>query len=331
MRKFMAFFATFLITLVGYHPVQSNILANKVDPSPKFSKSVEIYLVDLSRSVEKDTVLEGLKSVRAKASNVYGDSRGSYDAPASAYFYWLPIRGVNDRKDFYPIFSPKIDSALWSEVRNSVGGRTNQIKALEKLRTEGLWQELIMRSNLSSCLSLVQKSLAAPGLFGNSLIKVSRGICNQAIQVRNSISNLQTGVSKYLSGEVSTNGGSDIFGAITRIDDEIQSKSGLGQYSKIKLIFVSDGVHNTPAIDLKNRLLSNTERACQFGAENASGITFRNNIVSVRMYGLGEGRASDSSKTELLRAPLRQFWECYWKKKGILSPEFGQLSELGIG
>jgi len=310
----------------------SNILSNDVHSSPKRSKQIEIYLVDLSRSVEETTVLEGLKSIRQKIADVYGGTGASYDSPATSYFFWVPIRGVNDRKDFYPLFSPKVDNDLWLSVRNSVGGRSNQIKALTKIRTQGgLWRDLITKSTLSRCTNDVQKILYEPGLFGSALLKSAKGVCDQAVATRNNIARLQNGVSSYLSGSSKTNGGSDIFGVIGRLDDEAQSKSGLGQYSKVKLIFVTDGVNNTPSLDLRRTLLDNASSACQMGNQSARGIRYNSKKYTVRMYGLGEGRTGDSTKTELLRGPLKEFWSCYWKQKGITNPEFGQLDELGIG
>ena len=49
----------------------ANIFSNKIEANPKTSRKIEIMLIDLSRSVDKDVVIEGLKSVRSKISNVY--------------------------------------------------------------------------------------------------------------------------------------------------------------------------------------------------------------------------------------------------------------------
>lgn len=332
LRRVFIVIISILFSLTSATNSSSNILSNNVDSTPKKSKQIEIYLLDLSRSVEETTVLEGLKSIREKIANVYGDGRSRYNSPATSYFYWVPIRGVNDRKDFYPLFSPKVDFGLWLSVRNSVGGRSNQIKALTKIRTQGgLWRDLITKSSLSRCTNDVQIRLAEPGLFGSSLLRTAKGVCDQAVSTRNNIAKLQNGVASYLSGRSKTNGGSDIFGVIARLDDEAQSKSGLGQYSKVNLIFVSDGLNNTPSIDLRRTLLNNASSACRIGTQSARGMRYDPIKYTVRMYGLGEGRTGDSTRTELLRVPLKEFWSCYWKQKGILNPEFGQLDELGIG
>lgn len=330
--KFLATVLAVLITSTSLTDSNANILANKVEPKPNYSKVIEIYLIDLSRSVEKQTVIEGLQSIREKIAGVYGNSGASYSGAASSYYYWVPVRGVNDRKDFYSLFDSSIDGSLWSSVRNTVGGRTNQIKVLEKLRSQGgLWRDLIMEPSLVGCTQKVMRRIAAPGLFGNSLSKVASEFCTQAIVSRNNYAKMQTGVAKYLSGKVNNNGGSDIFGAIARIDDEAQSKSGLAKYSKVNLVFVTDGIHNTSVTNLKSVLLNDPSNACQFGRNYARGLQYDSNKFTVRMFGLGEGRSEDSAKTELLRGPLKEFWNCYWKKKGISNPEFNQLSQLGIG
>mgnify|MGYP000250442944 FL=1 len=50
------------------------------------------------------------------------------------------------------------------------------------------------------------------------------------------------------------------------------------------------------------------------------------------MYGIGEGRKIlNGVGNDNLRIELKDYWTCYWKAKGIEKPEFGQLSELGVG
>lgn len=317
----------------GTTSASSNILSNKVESNPKDSNSIEIYLLDLSKSVDKNVVIDGLNSVRNKIADVYGSNGDKYSAAASSYYYWMPVRGVNDRKDFYPLFSSKTDRGLWSIIRNSVGGRANQIKALEKLRSNGgLWSDLIREDNLSGCSKSVASALAEPGLFGNSLLKASNGVCNEAISTRNNYAKMRNAVSDYLSGKLKTSGGSDIFGAISRIDDEANSKAGLGLYKTVNLVFVTDGINNTPSFDLRNTLLESPDKSCRLGESIASkGTVYSNKKFNVVMYGIGEGRSANSTNTELLRTPLKTFWSCYWRQKGVANPEFGQLNQLGIG
>jgi hypothetical protein len=320
-----------IISSVGN--ASGNLLSNKVDSSPISSKTVEIYLVDLSKSVDKDVVLQGINSFREKVANVYGNPKGSYNTPANSYFYWFPIRGVNDRKDFFTLFSNKSDSKIWISVRNYVGGKTNQIKALEKIRTQGgLWYKLINASSLSnSCINAVSSYLATPGLFGSSLTKASYSVCAEAISTRNNFALMQKAVNSYLSGAVTTQGGTDIFGAIGRVDDEVSNKSSFGKFNTINLIFVSDGINNTPSTNLRSKLLGNPDAACSLGQQAASpGLKYSNSKLSVKMYGLGEGRSNSSLNNEILRDPLKKFWECYWSAKGVRQIAFGQLDELGV-
>ena len=329
LSRVFIFFAVIISLILSPLNASANILSNKVEANPRFSKNIKIYLVDLSRSVEKETVLTGLESIREQIANVYGDQ---YSSPALSYYFWVPVRGVNDRKFFEPIFNAEIDKSLWVSVRSQVGGRANQINVLEKLRTQGgLWSRLISSSSINGCANFVMSQLSAPGLFGKSLANVSRDVCNQATRTRNGYAKMKSGVESYLSGQNKTSGGSDILGAIAKLDDEINRKSGLASYSKIELIFVSDGLHSTPALNLKRSLLSSPGSSCNLGRNSASSIKYDPRRVSVRMYGIGEGRSTITADTEALRAPLREFWQCFWGDKGIDKLEFGQLEDLGMG
>ena len=310
----------------------ANILSNKVETQPILSKSIELYLIDLSKSVKKETVIDGLKSIRTKIADVYGFMGESYRSPALSYYYWVPIRGVNDQKRFEPLFTAQIDGAIWASIRDQVGGRANQVKVLEKVRAQGgLWSRLITSQSLNDCQTKVMGQLAAPGLFGKSLSKVSLDLCNFATQSRNNYANLSNGVNSYLSGKSVNRGGSDIFGVISQVDDEVNRTSGLSNYSTIKIILVSDGIHNTPSFDLRKSLLSNPLNACSIGKSYAKGIRYSESKIKIKMYGLGEGRSQSDTNAEALRVPLREFWECFWKQKGIANPEFGQLKDLGMG
>ena len=310
----------------------ANIFSNKVEANPEISKNIQIMLIDLSRSVDKDVVIEGLKSVRGNISDVYEKSQGNYNSPATSYYAWLPILGQNDKKDIYTLFSVRDDKNLWNIVRNTVGGRDNQVNTLEKIRTEGgLWGKLILAGSLKNCLREVAVSLKTPGLFGYALNNLSKGICEQAIKSRNQIYTLNKTVNDFLSGMQSNSGGSDVLGAIERIDDEMFSS--LKDYKKVNLVFVSDGVNNTPSYALRKLLLEPGANACSLGrAAVKTNKTYNSSKVSVKMYGIGEGRGKVSGEgNDSLRPELKQYWTCFWAAKGSIKPEFGQLNELGIG
>jgi hypothetical protein len=325
----------FLALLMGTNSLSissANIFSNDVEANPKASQNIEIMLIDLSRSVDKDVVIEGLKSVRSKISNVYGESQGKYNSSANSYYFWLPISGQNDKKDFYNIFNVTDDKNVWNIVRNTVGGRENQVNILEKVRTDGgLWSKLILAGSLKNCTRDVSYILKTPGLFGYSLNNLSRGLCEQAIKSRNNIYFLNKTAKDYLSGAKSNNGGSDILGAIERIDDEMSSS--LRGYKKVKLVFVSDGVNNTPSYALRKLLLEPGVDACSLGRMAAkTKNSYSASKVSVKMYGLGEGREKDNDAgSDSLRPTLREYWTCFWNAKGSIKPEFGQLNELGRG
>jgi len=323
-------FSALLISTNSLSSSSANIFSNKVEANPKTSQNIEIMLIDLSRSVDKDVVIEGLKSVRSKISNVYDESQGKYNSPASSYYFWLPISGQNDKKDFYNIFNAEDDRNLWNIVRNTVGGRENQVNILEKVRADGgLWSKLILARSLKNCAKDVSYTVKTPGLFGYSLNNLSRGLCDQAIKSRNNIYFLNKEVIDYLSGTKSNNGGSDILGAIARIDDEMSSS--LRGYKEVRLVFVTDGVNNTTNYALRKLLSEPGVDACGLGRMAVkTKNSYSASKVSVKMYGLGEGRGRDNSAgSDSLRPTLREYWTCFWDAKGSIKPEFGQLNELG--
>ncbi len=331
-RLFIALFSALILGASSLSISSANIFSNKVEANPEISRNIEIMLIDLSRSVDKNVVIEGLKSVRSNISDVYEKSQGKYNSPASSYYAWLPILGQNDKKDIYTLFSVRDDKNVWNIVRNTVGGRDNQISTLEKIRTEGgIWGKLISAPSLKTCLGAVTARLNTPGLFGSALSNLSKGICEQAIKTRNQIYLLNKTVDNYLSGTQSNSGGSDILGAIERVDDEMFSS--LKDYKKIKLVFVSDGVNNTPSYALRKLLLEPGANACSLGrAAVQTKNSYSASKVSVKMYGIGEGRGKVSGEgNDSLRPALKEYWTCFWDAKGSIKPEFGQLNELGIG
>jgi hypothetical protein len=312
----------------------ANVFTNKISEKPRPSTNIEIMLIDTSRSVDKDVVSRGLVSLREKVAKVYEGSGGKYDKPANSYYFWLPILGQNDKKDFYPLFTMFMDEDIWSAVRNTIDGRANEIKTLEKIRgSGGLWRELIMAGNISTCSTYVASRLNTAGLFGKSLKGVSVGLCNEANNARRNYQKMDMTVNNYLSGITSNNGGSDIFGAIAEVNEVMDEALGLKKYKKVKLVFVTDGLNNTNDYALREQLLRPGTDACRLGTKKASDEKkYKPAKVFVKMYGIGEGRGGpNGSGNDILRPTLKKYWTCYWKEKGIKKPEFGQLNQLGVG
>lgn len=322
-----------LFSLQVNTPLNANLLSNKIAAKPNLSKNIEITLIDTSRSVDKEVVLQGLASVRQKIANVYEKSGGKYNNPAGSYYFWLPILGQNDSKDFSALFGSKLDEDIWSTVRGTVGGKSNQINTLLKIRTDrGLWRELILTGNIVNCLNYVAGKLNTPGLYGKALIGVSRGVCDQAIRARANYSKMYDTINDFLSGKRFNDGGSDILGAIDRVDDEMDSISGLKKYKRVNLVFVTDGINNTKDYAMRELLIKSAANACNLGSEKARNDSkYNSKKVFVKMYGIGEGRNNPNGVgNDNLRIELKDYWTCYWKAKGIEKPEFGQLSELGV-
>jgi hypothetical protein len=113
----------------------------------------------------------------------------------------------------------------------------------------------------------------------------------------------------------------------------MDSTSGLKKYKTVNLVFVTDGINNTKDYALRELLSKSASNACSLGSEKAQNHSkYNSKKVFVKMYGIGEGRKIlNGVGNDNLRIELKDYWTCYWKAKGIENPEFGQLSELGVG
>lgn len=312
-------------------PSHANILSNKVDANPPKAKKIQLFLIDLSKSVDQSTLLSGIENLRQNVSQVYPLTGDGIKAPASSYVWWFPILGSRDSKSFRPLFSNTHDLGIWNAVRANVKGKTNQTIALNKLRSpNGGWAQVLREKNFSAtrCLSTVSKNLASPGVSGRSLQQLSIEVCRQARLVQNEFKTLEDSIAFYGSGRQSTSGGTDIFGSINRLKQEFESNQ-FKSFSKIEITFVSDMVHNT-ARKLKDELLQSPERACSTGKADASAIGLKlNSFYEIKIFGIGERRTEKQGKaTEQLRIPLENYWRCYWISSGV-TPKFGQLDRLG--
>lgn len=320
------------VLLVSLPQSHSNPLSNKVPKFNSTSTTVEINFIDLSKSVDQQTVLTGVNSLRKKIARAYNTSSGKYDSKAKSYYYWFKMRGTQDRKGFSVLFDRRIDEGLWEAIRSSGTGKTNQLKVLERIRQiDGLWYRMVLSRSLKNCLQGLSRELrpGIPGLFGSALTRVLVGVCNKAIETNNNLILMEKEVSAYLSGELSSRGGSDLLGAIDYLDDQIGDKYGLSQYKRVRLVFVSDGIHRTPLLDLKDVLLNSERDACQIGkVEGEKDSKLSANKFEVQMYGIGEKRSGSNLVSESLKEPLKKFWECFWKAKG-LDPRFNELSDWG--
>jgi hypothetical protein len=95
-------------------------------------------------------------------------------------------------------------------------------------------------------------------------------------------------------------------------------------------------IHQTGLVDLKTKLVGRSPSdACAISSTYSSSKSgFNKSQFDITIYGLGEQRekgGSAAAVNEKLYPPLREFWDCFWTKKGLKLPqsEFRTLSSFG--
>ena len=304
-------------------PVSANadsFFSNTIDKSPVFSKELSVYLLDLSGSVDHDIVKSGFENLRANVANVFIVSDAKKRIPAASYYQWIPIRGSEANSSSLPLFTEEDDAALWSSAR-AIKGKSNQLLVLAKLRERnGLWSQLMNYQGLSAanCMTVAYQALRNPGLSGNAFKSLNTNVCTIALKVRARFTMVQANIEAF-TGEKPTKKttGTDVLGTIRKLEDVARNATSLARYKKVRLIFVSDMIHQTALVDLKKELAGKSPAyACAFSMEYSSSTSgFKKSLFKITIYGLGEqkeknGRANASN--EKLYPPLREFWDCFW-------------------
>lgn len=332
---------TVITTLAIASPINaygSSFFNNSISKSPEYSRELSVYLVDLSGSVDHEIVMQGFKNVRTNVANVFIAAEANQKIPTSSYYQWIPIRGSEANSASLPLFTEEDDAALWSSVR-TIKGKSNQLLVLKKLRERnGLWSQLMNAPVIDSnaCMSTAYQTLRNPGVSGASFKRLNANICTTALRVRERFVALEKNILAF-TGENRTRKttGSDVLGTIKKLENVARNSNSLQRYEKIRLIFVSDMIHQTGLIDLKKKLLENpSESACLLGKKYSSASSgFKNSQFFVTIYGLGEQRYTSKTAivaNEKIYEPLRQFWDCYWTHKGLKLPdsEFKSLNSF---
>ena len=322
-----------------------SFFSNTIDKNPILSKNLSVYLLDLSRSVDHNIMMAGFNNLQSNVANVFavGGNQSGTDSAAS-YYQWIPIRGSENNSASLPLFTEDDDAALWSSAR-AVKGKSNQLTVLRKLKERnGLWSQLMNTQglNTTNCLEIAHKAFVNPGLSGPVFQNLNQNVCAIALRVRSRFSIVQSNIIAFTGKKpIKKTSGTDILGTIRKLEDVSRNSTIVKRYKDIRLIFVSDMVHQTALIDLKSTLIGMTpEAACalvdQFKSK-ASG--FDKSIFRVTMYGLGEmmerknlGKINKNSiaTNEKLYPVLREFWNCFWVQKGLAVPdsEFKSLASF---
>lgn len=328
-----------LLTTVPSVAHGDSFFSNTIDKSPVFSKELSVYLLDLSGSVDGEIVMSGFENIRTNVANVYISSDAKKGIPAASYYQWIPIRGSEANSTSLPLFTEEDDAALWSSAR-AIKGKSNQLLVLGKLRERnGLWSRLMNYQGLSAanCMSVAYQALRNPGLSGNSFKSLNANVCTIALKVRSRFSMVQANLEAF-TGENPTKKttGTDVLGTIRKLEDVARNSSSLARYKKVRLIFVSDMIHQTGLVDLKTKLAGlSPSDACALGSNYSSTPSgFKKSLFDITIYGLGEQRGKSGSAAaanEKLYPPLRGFWDCFWTQKGLKLPEaeFRTLTSFG--
>lgn len=316
-----------------------SFFSNTIDKSPVFSKELSVYLLDLSGSVDHDIVMSGFENVRGNVANIYISSDAKKGIPAASYYQWIPIRGSEANSASLPLFTEEDDAALWSSAR-AVKGKSNQLLVLSKLsERNGLWSQLMNHQGLSAnnCMIVAYQALRNPGLSGNAFKSLNTNVCTIALRVRARFAMVKANIEAF-TGEKPTKKttGTDVLGTIRKLEDVARNSSSLARYRKVRLIFVSDMVHQTALVNLQRKLggMSKLE-ACEYSKQYSFTTSgFNKSLFEITIYGLGEQKGKSSGNAaanEKLYPPLREFWDCFWTQKGLKLPdsEFKSLSSFG--
>jgi len=329
-----------MLALISPHSVSSaSFFSNTIDKNPPFSRNLSVYLLDLSGSVDAEVVITGFNNLQSNVANVYvGGGSGDKIEAAASYYQWIPIRGAEANSSSLPLFTEEDDAMLWASVR-AIKGKSNQTNVLKKLRERnGLWSQLMNYKGLDArnCSTVAYKALANPGLSGSAFQNLNQNICSVALKVRGRFSMVQANIVAF-AGEKPTKKttGTDLFGTIRKLEDVARNSSSLSRYKEVRLVFVSDMVHQTSAVNLKTELKgASSAQACELSKQISSTRGFKSSLFKVTIYGLGEmsdKKPSSIASSEALYPPLRSFWDCFWINKGLKLPdsEFKTLSSFG--
>lgn len=324
----------------------ANILSNSIETTPSLSRNLSTFLIDLSGSVDHEVVVRGFEGIRQNLAYIYEGADVEKNLPAATYYRWIPIRGAEASSVDLPIFIEDDDVALWSAARR-VTGKANQIQVLEKIReTNGLWSRLMSSNSLdmAQCQKAAFDYLQSPGLSGAKFQRLNKDICNTALKVRARVKQVIDNIEAYTKPIPSPNGdtkpttrfyttGTDIFGTITKLENVARNSTYLNRFKEVRLVFISDMIHNTDALNLKKALVKkNVQEGCQLASERAGGQSgFEKSRFRITIFGLGEVKervTESTASSEQLYPVLRNYWDCFWRAKGLKIPdaEFKKLS-----
>jgi hypothetical protein len=326
----------------------ASFLSNSIDRKPVLSKNLSFFLIDLSGSIDYEVLVRGVQNLRQNLAYVYDAADLKKKKPAATYYRWIPIRGAEANSADIPIFTEVDDVALWTAAYK-IKGKTNQEYVLRKLREpNGLWGRLMIVSKLDMtlCTRTAYNYLRNPGLSGASFQRLNQDICTTALTVRARINQIianveaftkpvinisKDGGTSYKTSKATT--GTDIFGTINKLENTARNSQILNSFRQIRLIFVSDMLHNTDNINLRKYLAGkSTSEACNATKEFSQQQNgFQGTKYRVTIYGLGEVKEKKNKSTanrEKLYPVLREFWDCYWKGKNLDIPDsdFQQLN-----
>ncbi len=341
----------FLFSLQANSVSNANFLSNSIEKTPSLSRNLSTFLIDLSGSVDHEVVVRGFESIRQNLAYIYEGADAEKNLPAASYYRWIPIRGAEATSADLPIFTEDDDVALWAAVRR-IKGKGNQLYVLKKLReTNGLWSRLMSSRSLdmAQCQRAAFTFLQSPGLSGVTFQRLNSDICSTALKVRSRVKQVIDNIKAYteptlvtlpsgatkLTTERKTTG-TDIFGTIGKLENVSRNSSYLNRFEEVRLVFISDMLHNTDALNLKKALAGKSiSEGCQLANELAGTQSgFNPAKFSITIYGLGEVKermTSSTESSEKLYPVLRNFWDCFWSAKRLNIPdaEFKKLSTFG--
>ena len=328
-----------LFSALGTQQVNAAIWDAHIQKNPPAVKTLTIYLIDLSDSLDPLVVTDGVQKIANDISRVYDSVQNINKDGATAYFQWVPIYGSTQRMAKWDLFTAEIDKQIWDAVAsNTSKGKVNQEIMMNKIRrSNGAWNQVMSTRLDKNCPIKMQNLLNSPGTK-TGLARSSNSICSSAFKTQNNVNYLQKVVTQF-SRDSKLATGSDILGAIHFITENLTSTGEDEKFSKINLQFISDMQQNSPSIKFnsgnKDFLLKPIEQANRFALKSPQ----LSSKYKVSIYGLSEFKDADitdssekkkklASNEEILKPAIREFWRSFFNQIGVSQISYGLTSEF---
>lgn len=306
-----------VIFLVGLFALTSCSNANSELSDPQLN----VYLLDLTGSgstsdqlrriysdIENDITVDSLgqpyleeeKKQRPVISQVF------FVGTNSRYLFDFTLQNYESIKNFYEFNNKENNSSNAERIWNQIGGIINS-KLGENINEE------IRAISKSECKTEINMSLE--DLFSESKRK---DYVRQTCEIILYSSKQYFDFKNYVEVQSKLQSHSDVFGAMSAINDKVGQFLTKFPNGRVKIIMASDGDHNIKVgefKDLKSAIQENQDicaYAQQLGASKSFNYLSDERVDMSDKPGVG-ALGADSSSTAEYANKLSQFWNCFPK------------------